>query len=242
MIGSSCVCRSTVAAGATCDLQQRFNVCAAGASCVRSGSDTLDGTCMPDGVQGGACRTGDSPCDEGLTCAKGMCLTAVAAGATCDPAVAANACASGSVCLRTSASAAVCTATVAEVEPNNAPATAQGPAVASAGFTAAINPMDDVDCFSLTVPANGSLVLTTGDGYGGCPGNMDTVVRLYDAAGTMIAENDDISRVNYCSMIDGSTSGPAHALAAGNYVACVSSWSARSMIASYTLSAEILAP
>lgn len=81
-------------------------------------------------------------------------------------------------------------------------------------------PGTDVDCFAVTVPANGSLYLETSDGHGDCPTGADTLITVYNAAGAVVGYNDD-GGVRLCSALDCVRAGPTHRLAAGNYVACV---------------------
>jgi hypothetical protein len=241
------VCRAAAMTGMACDPAQRFDVCPTGVNCVRSLTDPNMGTCVAAGGRGGACRMTDPRCDTGLTCSAaagmaGTCRATVPAMMDCDPTGATTVCATGTVCALQSATTAQCRAALAEVEPNNTPMMPQMPAVTmSTAFTGAIGPMgSDVDCFAVTVPAMGSLVLETNDGNGGCPMGADTLLRLYNASGMMLAEDDD-NGPGTCSRIDGSRTGPAHALAAGNYVVCVSSFGMMPMpIASYTLNIAVV--
>lgn len=101
-----------------------------------------------------------------------------------------------------------------ETEPNGTVAEANG--VVAGLVDAAINPVDDMDHFAVTVPGPASTITvrTTDGGPDVCgpTGAIDTVVDILDVDGvTVLASNDDLSFGNYCSFA--STSG----LPAGTY-------------------------
>ncbi len=96
-----------VPAGGACDPAQLTNACAAGASCVGSGSSAR---CVADGAMRGACRASTEAlrCDAGLGCsANERCVPLVAPGAACDPAALADVCGASASC-RGSGAAARC--------------------------------------------------------------------------------------------------------------------------------------
>jgi hypothetical protein len=223
------------------------------------GTDPATGTCQANGVAAGtACRSASPACDTGLACSQpdpdrptlGLCRTTVAAGAACDPRGETSQCTDPQVCTVTGVSmgrpVGTCTTPVAEVEPNTR-TMPQGPVTASTVYAAALVPGADEDCFSITVPSMGSLVLEVNNGLGFCPAYTDTVLRLYRLGESLpFFSNDDDARglLGYCSRIDGSAAGhPAHALAAGTYLACVASYGAGPLpVSRYYLDVAILAP
>jgi hypothetical protein len=93
-----------------------------------------------------------------------------------------------------------------------------------------------MDCYAVTVPANGTVVAETQvPGRPQCAMN-DTVVTLFNAMGTQVAGNDDGPRRGLCSFMT------ARMLAAGTYALCVRPFSGTSMIAGYTVSIGVFGP
>ncbi|MCA9065078.1 MAG: PPC domain-containing protein [Planctomycetaceae bacterium] len=76
-----------------------------------------------------------------------------------------------------------------EVEPNNDQVTATAIPALSGLVTGTIQSGGDVDWYRLTATEPGMLVVTTHDREVGSP--ADLVLRLFDAAGTKLAENDE---------------------------------------------------
>lgn len=198
--------------------------CVENAHCLPVPTNPMMTTCQADGTQGALCRTMNPRCDTGLVCSatdpteQGICRAPVMnAGGMCDRTGRMNFCAAtNTACLSTTATMATCSNTVMEMEPNPR-MMPQGPVTMSTAFSASIMPADDVDCFSFTVPAMNAVLLETSDGRGGCPDNADTVLKLYNSMGMMIAENDDIARGVTCSRIDRRTM----RLDPGTYTVCV---------------------
>ncbi|MCK6551222.1 DVUA0089 family protein [Myxococcota bacterium] len=109
-----------------------------------------------------------------------------------------------------------------EIEANGTTATANdfGAVSLASVVWGFVSPASDVDVYRVTVPANGTATLTaeTEDAFDGttCASNLlDSYLRLIDSAGTVLAENDDLTS-NYCSRV--SVAG----LGAGDYFVEVS--------------------
>ncbi len=238
-------CRAEVALGAECDLTGNANYCATGSSCAPDAM-FAGGRCVADGTAAGStCRTTGPMCDAGLNCqafnGRNVCQGTAGDMAACDWRYGSVTCPTGATCLPGGLTAGVCAAPFPETEPNNTPATAQGPFLQSSIVRGAIT-AGDVDCMRVRVPMNASLFVETNDNAGGCPGSgADTVVTVYNPAGTRIAENDDISSSVLCSRINGLQSGALNRLAAGDYAVCVRSYSATAAIASYYLQIAVVA-
>ena len=244
------VCQASVAGTGACDLTGRTNTCATPNECAPNAAFTAGACAAPGTAAGVSCRTTGAACDAGLTCSvampsatdSGVCQRAAASGAACDYQYGATTCASSTVCAPNSATAGTCAATRMETEPNNTPAAPQAAVTASTVFQAALTPGTDVDCFAVTVPANASLYLETGDGHDGCPTGADTLITLYNSAGTSLGYDDD-GGSGLCSYINGARAGIAHHLAAGTYTACVSAYgggSGPAAIAQYFMTIGII--
>ena len=81
---------------------------------------------------------------------------------------------------------------------------------------------DEEDCFSFVAPAGSSLVAVASDGRGACPDPfVNVTLTLLNAAGLMVTQVVGASPTP-CPAIDATTSGDAHALAAGTYRLCMS--------------------
>lgn len=237
-------CRATVRTGDTCDPTNNATVCAAGSSCAPDAM-FASGTCVADGtVVGTACRAAAPQCDAGLECeafgGRNICRRTADAMAPCDWRYGSVRCEATATCLPGGVSRGVCATPVAETEPNSNPAGAQGPVTESSIFRGAI-PAGDVDCFRVRVPTGGaSLFVETHDNAGACPSGADTVASVYNAAGTRLAENDDIASNNNCSRLNGLVSGALHNLAAGDYPVCVRSYNAGAAIATYYVTIAVV--
>jgi cysteine-rich repeat protein len=89
---------------------------------------------------------------------------------------------------------------VAETEPNNSIATANGPYVQDTLISAAISQPDDVDYFAVRNPIAGSIAIefeTHGETVGTC--GVDTFMQVFKSTGEVIASDDDGARAFYCS-------------------------------------------
>lgn len=233
-------CRAQVALGGACDPTGNATTCAMGSSCAPNAMTVFaTGTCVEDGTAVGAtCRTLMPECPMDAACAavagRNICRAQASGTDPCDWRYGTVVCSMGAACLPGGPSRGVCAPPQMEREPNNTPATGQGPATASAIYRGAITASTDtVDCYRVRVPMGASLYVETNNNAGGCPTGADTIATVYNPMGTRIAENDDIASNNLCSRLNGLTAGPLHGLAAGDYAVCVRSYNAASSIADY---------
>lgn len=233
-------CVTTVAVGGACDPTNVSQVCAMGSSCAPMGTTTAT-TCQRDSTAAGTpCLDAAPLCAMGLTCdgvdSSSACRRPGTAGGACDLRFNSVACPMGQGCLGTSATAATCTAVRMETEPNNSATMAQSPITAGTVFSGAVGAMTDpMDCFGVTVPANGTVVVETSTpGHPGCDGN-DTLVTLSNAMGTEVARNDDGFNRGLCSYLN------ATRLAAGTYAVCVRAFGT-TPIASYYAAIGVYGP
>jgi hypothetical protein len=93
--------------------------------------------------------------------------------------------------------------TAIEVEPNDVPASANGPVTQSA-LIAGTLPYGDVDYFAVQNPAASPVTVhleTFSAGPGTCNSNTDTLLQVQAANGTVLASDDD-SGVRPCSALD----------------------------------------
>lgn len=236
-------CRSQVMRGAACDPTGNADFCEAGFGCAPDAT-FAGGTCAALGGAGTACRMGEPQCDAGLTCAavggRNLCRREVAVDASCDWRYGSAYCASGAACLPAGPSRGVCAPPVMETEPNNSPTMPQGPVTQSSVFRGSITVgTDTIDCYRARVPMGASLFIESHDNMGGCHAG-DPIIGVLNAAGAVIAENDDISTTNLCSRIDGLAAGPLHAMAAGDYSVCIRSYNAAQAIPQYYLTISIV--
>ena len=113
-----------------------------------------------------------------------------------------------------------CEGALPEVEPNGtlAEATDLGAPPVKAG--ASLTPVDDVDVFTFTLPAHASLKIETYGAGGPATCTGDTLVELMDAAGAVLASDDD-GQGGGCSKIAGVAG--ARGLPPGQYAVRVSS-------------------
>ena len=89
---------------------------------------------------------------------------------------------------------------VAETEPNNSIATANGPYTQDALISASISQSADVDLFAVRNPVAGSIAIefeTHGETVGSC--GVDTFMQVLKSTGEVIASDDDGARAFYCS-------------------------------------------
>lgn len=246
---SASTCRASVAMGGACDLSGGSTFCATGTSCSPNAMGTA-GTCAANGTAAGsACRDAAPRCDAMFECSTptgaGTCARPIAAGMPCVTTSTTDRCAMGGVCEATmrGGTAGACRAVMSETEPNNTPATGNGPITASTFFRGSIMPATDVDCVRVTVPMNGSITAYTGDVTGACNlgTGADTIITLYNPMGTEISTNDDYAGRGLCSEINPETPGDMR-LPAGTYSVCVSTYMGTPAIASYYLNVRINPP
>jgi hypothetical protein len=165
--------------------------------------------------------------------------TAVAVGSACDTTAVTSRCMTGG-CATVRTGSGVCAAELAEVE-NNARTTPQLISVATPALVRGQvgAPGDAEDCYAMDVAAGGSLVLVPTDGAGACPSPYErTAVTLYDATGATVVQAMGTAPTPLCPSIDGTSNGPAHALAAARYVACITQPDALAI--DYLLSISVL--
>ncbi len=101
---------------------------------------------------------------------------------------------------------------VGETEPNNDQASASP--LNGSGAQGSIT-ADDVDFYSVVIPAGGNLTVDIGDGMGGC--NFDSVITLFDAMGMEVTGNDDRGQGELCSLLDPRQDRALVDMAAGTY-------------------------
>ncbi|MBI5513151.1 MAG: hypothetical protein HY909_05240 [Deltaproteobacteria bacterium] len=246
-------CRETVPReGAGCDLSGRTSACGVGLSCAPEGAS---GVCRRNGTAAGtACRDvtmdGGTRCDAGLSCTAdsgpGGCLRDAPSGGACDPSGRSTRCPRTELCVGATPLAGTCrafpevTERVSELEPNDSPASAQGPVARGAVFQGAVEP-GGRDCFALAVPARAALSLETElPRSTGCLGG-DTILTLHGPSGALLARNDDREAGTLCSRISGLTTPAARDLPAGTYAVCVSGFAGMA-VRDYDLTALVLAP
>jgi hypothetical protein len=158
----------------------------------------------------------------------------------CNPHFGVNRCAAPAVCGATSFASGRCVAPTMEPAGAHAtPMTAGAPVTTPAVIAGALTTATEVDCYALTVPANGSIYAEVNDGMGGCPANADSVLILYDSMFRAIDGNDD-SLLSLCSQLDGTQAGSAsHGLAAGTYYLCVQPYPRSMPIPQYYLDINV---
>jgi hypothetical protein len=129
---------------------------------------------------------------------------------------------------------------VAEIEPNDSPAQAQGPVTRSAVFQGSVEP-GGRDCFAVIVPARGSLSLDTElPRAPGCT-TGDPVLTFYNPDGALLSRNDDREAGSLCARISALSTPAARDLPAGTYVVCISGFAGMA-VPDYDLTALLLAP
>jgi len=121
-----------------------------------------------------------------------------------------------------------------EAESNDTQATATPLWGGTTKFHAAIDPAGDVDYFSFTLPMGKNPLLATHDIGDANACGYDTEITLFDAAGSMIATDDDLG-VNSCSLLSGADYPAVNNLPAGTYYVRVNEYNNDSTIGSYQL-------
>ncbi len=134
---------------------------------------------------------------------------------------------------------------IPETEPNGTFATANPLTDGKgthAGFIGAISPVGDQDYFSFTVTNPNSLVvISTGDGMGGCPTGFTSSISLYTSSHQLLAQ-DTRSGVGTCSLISPNVYAAAKNLAAGTYYVAVNQAGNNMTQWEYVLSINVYTP
>ncbi|MBL8605638.1 MAG: hypothetical protein JNK72_27155 [Myxococcales bacterium] len=222
-------CVRRVADGMPCTLFGTA-ACNTGSTCVRETPTGNMGVCRAAGTAAGtACRDMGERCNTGLTCTAmtgaGVCTRAVTAA--CDPRFNTTRCPMGQSCRATSLDVGACVAqTVNESEPNNGAGSTQTLSGAAGTVAGALGRLD-LDCYTVAVPANGTLFARLNLQSGYCVSGNHTI-DLISPTGRLLGSNTSSGAFG-CPMIDGNDAGMpalfpyARGLAAGNYQICVRS-------------------
>jgi hypothetical protein len=110
----------------------------------------------------------------------------------------------GNAAACTSSTQATYSETSTEIEPNNTSAAATPGSIAPVGtqfLTGELNLASDIDFFSVTIPAGGGILQTETSAVPngpGCSSGLDTVVQVFNPAGTLVVSDDDAG-VGFCS-------------------------------------------
>ncbi|MFT3769398.1 MAG: DVUA0089 family protein [Minicystis sp.] len=131
---------------------------------------------------------------------------------------------------------------VAETEPNNTFATANGPFGAHALIQASISPTADKDWFAIQVATVSDLEIETfdGSGPGSCAG-IDTVATFYGTDGTTILAQQDDGGIGTCSKIDPKVDAGVRHLAPGTYFVRIEDFLNDTTVSSYRLEISFVA-
>ncbi|MCK6547814.1 DVUA0089 family protein, partial [Myxococcota bacterium] len=218
MLGGSEECDGVAGCDANC---QRIPVCGdalvdAPEQCDDGNTapgDGCDATCMREQTCGNGFTEGTETCDDGN----------LVSGDGCD-----------SVCALEAGYAF-------EAEPNDAILTANGPITGSIVARGGISPVADQDYYMITSAAAFSLRVETFDGTiprTSCA-TIDTIVYVYDAAGTQLATNDD-GGLNFCSLLDPAVDTGVRNLAAGTYYVRVIDYANDGTIPAYQLDLQMI--
>ena len=125
---------------------------------------------------------------------------------------------------------------LAEAEPNNIRATADGPFGVNGPYvSAAINPAGDVDVFAFTVTGVADLHIETFDGTTLACDAIDTFMDFIGADGFSILASNDDGGIDACSLLDSSTSTVLRRVPPGTYFVRVRASSAAGTIPAYTV-------
>lgn len=128
-----------------------------------------------------------------------------------------------------------------ESEPNETYSTANV-GVGCASWAGGITVIGDHDCFAIDVTVPGSRIAasTTDIGGAGCPAGFDSVIRLFNSAGTEIASDDQSGDVSCSAFLPTQTA--TTNLAVGTYYVCVEDWLNNGTSPPYLLLLSALAP
>lgn len=198
--------------------------CGDGVMQAPAGEQCDDGNVVPGDGCGADCLI-EAVCGDGVT--------HVAAGEQCDDGNAVP----GDGC---SATCQLEATLLVEVEPN--PQGAPESLVGYDGAIGALDPAGDVDWYSFEVIVPGSNVTAlTSDGLGGCPAGVDTRISLYDAAGALLAEDDE-GGPDQCSLIAPVSHPVAAGLAVGTYLIQVAEDGNDQAVDEYVLTVHVAPP
>lgn len=125
------------------------------------------------------------------------------------------------------------------IENGNTATTAQPLAGDGGGVAGTIGAANDVDYYSVVVPANGNIWAQTSDGQGACA--LNTVLTLYGTDGTTVLGSDNDDGAGNCSEIDPVRDAFAANLAAGTYYIAVRG-NAAADLGSYALLVRVEGP
>jgi hypothetical protein len=236
-------CRAQVMRGAACDPTGNADFCEAGFACAPDAT-FAGGTCVAAGAAGTPLPDGGAPVRRGPHLRGGGRAQPLpprgGARRRLRLALRERVLRAGAACLAAGPSRGVCAAPVMETEPNSSATAPQGPVTQSSIFRGSVTAgSDTLDCYRARVPAGASLFVESHDNMGGCHAG-DPIIGVLNAAGAVIAENDDISSTVLCSRVDGRASGPLHAMAAGDYSVCIRSYNTAQSIAQYYLTIAII--
>lgn len=235
-------CISMAMSGGMCDFTTG---CPENNTCVRTSMAGMPfvGTCRPAGSEGARCRFTGARCDAGLTCssnftADGICQRP--AMGTCDPLLAIHRCPSGQVCRATSLSAGMCVAPTMESEPNDVVASTLTPVTVPAAIAGSLS-FADVDCFAVTVPANGRVFAKVNNPSGLCSADLALDLYRLDGSNVRLLGGDLSGGAYGCPRIDGADPSGNYSfaanLAAGTYYVCVrNNDDSRAPVSQYALS------
>ncbi len=229
-------------------------------------ADTCENTPVPNGT---ACVSTD-PCLSGTACFNGQCLgapmdcSATPIGSTecqaaqCDSAtgmcVVVNindgiSCVIGDICeSNKTCNMGVCEGTpisgctgCTESEPNNTYLEADS-GMGCASWAGAITVIGDKDCFEIDVTVPGSRIYAEVVDVGGtgCPSGFDSVIRLFNSAGTELASDDQDGNASCSAFLP--TDAATTNLAVGTYSVCVEDWLNNGTSPPYLLLVSALPP
>jgi subtilisin-like proprotein convertase family protein len=207
---SNAVCQNGVCLGAPLDCS---GTPVTSPDCEAAACDPATGLCAVGPVNDGmACASGDL-CEENKTCDTGVCLGTPIPSCT------------------------LCT----ETEQNQTYSTANIDNTCAA-WGGQISVIGDIDCFSVEVTVPGSRIYaeTVDVGGSGCPATFDSVIRLFNSTGTLLA-SDDQSGVDSCSLFLPTNVGTNN-LATGTYAVCVEDWLNNATTPPYLLLLDVIPP
>jgi cysteine-rich repeat protein len=130
-----------------------------------------------------------------------------------------------------------------EIEPNNTAAQAlssQGSSSPDVNITAALSPVADIDFFSFTVDATVDLRIETFSGVGNVCVGIDTEIQLQNAAGVLLAADDD-GGISTCSLLNPNIDPEVTRLAPGSYLLRVNEFNNNNVIPFYRATITITA-
>lgn len=181
--------------------------------CQAAECDPMTGQCAVKAINNGApCTFGDI-CESNKSCTMGACEGTPIMGCT------------------------ACT----ETEPNNLYSNANV-GMGCASWAGGITTAGDKDCFRATVTVAGSRISAevVDISGSGCPTGFDSLIRLYNAAGTQLVSDDDDGN-NACSKFLPADTAAAN-LPVGDYSVCVEEFGNNGTSPPYLLLMSVVAP